>query len=505
MTSHDITAHKQAEEELKFRSFMLDHVMDSIFVIDTEGDLLYINKAAYETRGYTKQELLNIPVYKLDKQFSTPERLKEFIKQAIETGNLIFESKTINKDGSTIPVEVRLLPIEYREKYVILAVVRDITERMRADETLMKSEEKFSKAFHSNPEMMAITTLSMKTSAQVVIEVNEAFEKISGYKKKEALGTTVSELKLWWPEGEDEFDIHILEELFLKEGYLRNVRLDLRSKSGARLNVIVSAEKIELDDQEYLLWITRDITKLIKLQDEIIEKDKLAAVGQLAAGVAHELNTPLANINLLAQLLLKQIQIEKDFPNKASFIQDLQSIQKEVKFCGKIVRELLQFSRKITINPTKFLIKSLVNDLIASPSNASRFREKGIIVTLDIQDSLEITADRSLIVQIFQNTIDNSIDALDEIKQAPRITIAAFMKNKVVEITIQDNGKGILKEDLPHVFEPFFTTKGVGKGTGLGLSICRAIIEKHKGTIKIESSVGKGTTMIINLPTESEI
>ncbi|MFX0064082.1 MAG: PAS domain S-box protein [Candidatus Hermodarchaeota archaeon] len=502
MASRDITAHKWAEEELEFRSFMLDHVMDSIFVTDTEGDLLYVNKSAYETRGYTKQELLNIPVYKLDKGVGTPERLKELINQSIETGNLIFESETINKDGSIMPVEVRLLPIEYREKYLILSVFRDITERMKAEETLRKSEEKFSKAFQSNPEMMAITTLSMKTSAQFFIEVNEAFEKISGYKKEEVLGKTVSELKIWWPEGEGAFNIRTLEELFLKEGYLRNIRLDLRSKSGTRLNMIVSAEKIELDDQEYLLWITRDITKLIKLQEEIIEKDKLAAVGQLAAGVAHELNTPLTNINLIAQLLLKMIETEKNFRNKASFTQDLQNIQKEVKFCGKIVKDLLQFSRKIDIDPTRFFVKSLVNELISSPSNASRFREKDIEVTLDIEGDLEATADRNLIVQIFQNIIDNSIDALDENKEAPKINITAVRKNKLVEITIQDNGKGLRKEDLPHVFEPFFTTKDAGKGTGLGLSICRVIIEKHKGTIKIESSVGKGTKIILSLPPE---
>ncbi|MFX0095784.1 MAG: PAS domain S-box protein [Candidatus Hodarchaeota archaeon] len=494
-TLRDITDKKKAEEDLKFQSFMLDHVMDSIFVSDAEGELLYVNKAAYETRGYTKQEIQNLSIYELSKQIDSSEQLKECLetfKTTIKMETCILEGRHINRDGSTMPVEIHASPIEYQKKNVFLFVVRDITERLKAENMLRKSEEKFSKAFHSNPDVMVLSTLDTGE----YIEVNEAFENNLGYRREEAIGKTAMELNIWW----DYKERNPLINLLRKERKFKNIECHFRSKSGERRIWAVSAEIIELEDHSYILWITRDITELTKLQEEIIEKDKLAAIGQLAAGVAHELNTPLANITLIAQLLSRLIETEKQFRNKDSFIKDLQNIQEEVKICGKIVKDLLQFSRKIHLNPTRFNVKSLVNDLITSPSNASRFQEKNIEITLDIEDNLEATADRSLIVQVFQNILDNSIDALDEIKRPATINITASMRNEMVEINILDNGKGISKEVLPRIFEPFFTTKGVGKGTGLGLSICRGIIEEHKGSIKIESSVGKKTKVIIRLP-----
>lgn len=231
-----------------------------------------------------------------------------------------------------------------------------------------------------------------------------------------------------------------------------------------------------------------------------MKKNKLAAVGQLAVGVAHEINSPLANITLKAEYLLNVINQDASTLENSLLERELMSIKKEVKICSKIVTELLQFSRKIHLTPSKFKVKSLISKLLSSPSINSRLIEKKISVDLQIKEDLQAVGDKTLLSQVFQNIINNSIDAMENINAKPRINIAADKKGNNIEIKVTDNGIGIKKTNLTRVFEPFFSTKLIGKGTGLGLSICRGIIEKHKGKIKINSTYGRGTEILITIP-----
>ncbi|MFX0151224.1 MAG: ATP-binding protein, partial [Candidatus Hodarchaeota archaeon] len=242
----------------------------------------------------------------------------------------------------------------------------------------------------------------------------------------------------------------------------------------------------------------RDVTEL---QEELIEKNKLAAVGQLAAGVAHELNTPLANIDLITEYLLSLEENNAINLKKNLLKNELLDIKKEVKLCGKIVQELLQFSRKIHISPSRFNLNSLIQELINSAYFQAKFTEKNVNISVNIREDIELVGDRSLIFQAFQNIMRNAVDSFDDRNdRKPQIQIAAIKEADKFIISFKDNGIGIKKKDLSKVFEPFFTTKTIEQGTGLGLSIARGIIEKHEGKIKIKSIYGKGTELIVTLP-----
>ncbi len=241
----------------------------------------------------------------------------------------------------------------------------------------------------------------------------------------------------------------------------------------------------------------RDITEL---QEELVEKNKLAAVGQLAAGVAHELNTPLANINLIGEYLLSVADNQAVPLDQDKLKKELGDVKKETQLCIKIVRELLQFSRKIHLSPSKFNLKSLIQELISSTFFDTEFSEKNITTISEIEEDIEIVGDKSLLHQAFQNILKNAVDSFTEsIDRKPAIQITVVKETDKIIINFKDNGIGIKKGDLPRVFEPFFTTKTIGQGTGLGLSIARGIIEKHKGKIKVRSIYREGTEVEVTL------
>ncbi|MFX0139699.1 MAG: sensor histidine kinase, partial [Candidatus Hodarchaeota archaeon] len=218
------------------------------------------------------------------------------------------------------------------------------------------------------------------------------------------------------------------------------------------------------------------------------------------AGIAHELNTPLANITLKADYISAIVCNEKTPPNIDILHKEISEIKDQVKFCAQIVKDLLQFSRKMDLNVKRFELSSLLTDLIELPAISAKIKERNIEFIFEKEKDVILDADRVLLFQVFQNLITNSIDALEYVKHKPRIKIGYSIINGSIEIKVMDNGTGIKESDLLRVFEPFFTTKQVGKGTGLGLSICRGIIEKHGGTISIKSTFGKGTEVIVALP-----
>ena len=236
------------------------------------------------------------------------------------------------------------------------------------------------------------------------------------------------------------------------------------------------------------------------MERELLQKRKLAALGQMAAGLAHELNTPLANINLTTEYILELFTREVNFNDNLRVIEELNDIKKQTDFCGNIINQLLLFSREIDISCTRFKAKPFFSKIFSSPIIKSRIEEKNIEILLEIDDEVTILGDKALLNQCFYNLIINSIDALDVSQLNSIIRITLTMLDEDVEIRIIDNGVGITEENLSKVFDPFFTTKPVGKGTGLGLAITRGIIEKHKGKISIKSTYGEGTEVHVTLP-----
>jgi len=236
-----------------------------------------------------------------------------------------------------------------------------------------------------------------------------------------------------------------------------------------------------------------DITAFEHMREKLSRSERLATLGQVAAGIAHEIRNPLVGIGSTTSLLME------DFPPEDTKRDDLKTILNETRRLDRIVTQIVEYARPCNLLPSSFEMAALVEetlDLLSQP-----IRQKHIKVTSTFPSELPaLEADPDLVKQVVLNAIQNSVEALGEDGE---LRVEALEKlrdgRKGLLTTIHDNGKGISPEDLPKVFDPFFTM-GKRRGTGLGLAICRNIIDAHGGTIRAESQVGVGTTMSIWLP-----
>ena len=234
------------------------------------------------------------------------------------------------------------------------------------------------------------------------------------------------------------------------------------------------------------------VETLNRTQEELLNKEKLASMGQLAAGVAHEINNPLGSILLFADTLHREAA-EKDRQRE-----DLKMIVQETLRCKKIVSDLLNFAREQDVLAQESNVNDILQQAINSVSHQSSFAQVQIVRNFD-SELPRIQADPSQLVQVFVNLLNNSAEAMPE---GGTITLETRRMDhqQSVEIAVTDTGGGIPEENLGKLFNPFFTTKPLGKGTGLGLSIVYGIIKMHRGQISVRSQLGMGTTFTITLP-----
>jgi len=256
-----------------------------------------------------------------------------------------------------------------------------------------------------------------------------------------------------------------------------------------------------------VLTTNKVLNRLIKSDREkaksdelMIHESKMAALGKMAAGVAHEINNPLAVIGEEAgwmKDLLKEEDVAQS-PNFQEFQESIKKIEYHAERVKKVTHRLLGFARRMEPTEEKVLVNDVLEECVGFLENEARYRN--IIVNRELaQDLPTIASDSSQLQQVFLNILNNAIDAMGK---DGTITLKSFHQpdaNQVV-IKISDTGPGMTKETIEKIFDPFFTTKEVGKGTGLGLSISYSIIEKLGGTIYVDSKVGKGTTFTIKLP-----
>jgi len=239
--------------------------------------------------------------------------------------------------------------------------------------------------------------------------------------------------------------------------------------------------------------VARDITERIKMREQLMITDRLASLGELTSGIAHELNNPLTSVIGFSDLLADR----KDLPDDVK--EDLKLINKEAQRTSNIVKNLLTFARK----QPKEKQPTDINKAIAVVLELRAYEQKVSDIQVDTRlapDLPEITANSFDLQQVFLNIIVNAEHAMLEAHGKGAITITTERDGDIIRISLADDGPGIAEENLGHIFDPFFTTKEVGKGTGLGLSICYGTITEHSGKIYVESELGKGTAFIIELP-----
>ncbi len=244
--------------------------------------------------------------------------------------------------------------------------------------------------------------------------------------------------------------------------------------------------------------VEKKTAEIMKAQEQLIDAEKLASLGRMAAGIAHELNSPLTGIVTFAHLMRKRIP-----PDNKQDAEDLDVIIEQANRCSKIIKGLLGFARKGTSEKIQISINDLLESSIAMVKNQAKFHN--IQLAINLAEKLpSVIADPNQIQQVFLNMLTNAADAMNDVGTIKIITRTVTDETdpskQYVEIEFTDTGPGIPPEHMNKIFEPFFTTKPVGKGTGLGLPVSYGIVKRHGGDIIAKSEPGKGATFLIRLP-----
>lgn len=254
-------------------------------------------------------------------------------------------------------------------------------------------------------------------------------------------------------------------------------------------------QKLENWAKELEIEVAKKTEEIRRGQEQFMHTEKLASLGRMAAGVAHEINSPLTGIVTFAHLMLKRIPSENKMDRE-----DLEVIIEQAERCSRIIKGLLGFSRAIPAERTDININNTIRHVLDIIQNQAKFHN--IKIEKDLSPSLpHIQVDASQLEQVYMNMLINAADAMNDRGQI-RITTKRVKEDhrEFIEIEFADTGPGIPEEHLSRLFEPFFTTKPVGKGTGLGLAVSHGIIRKHGGNIRVKSTLGKGTSFYIRLP-----
>nr|HPG58736.1 HAMP domain-containing sensor histidine kinase [Candidatus Wallbacteria bacterium] len=234
-------------------------------------------------------------------------------------------------------------------------------------------------------------------------------------------------------------------------------------------------------------------------QNELIQKEKLVSLGQMAAGVAHEINNPLGTVLLYAHMLNEQIENE-------DMKSDVKTIITEINRTKEIITGMLNFSRENKLTISEFDFSKFIKEICEKVQYDFSAVGINIVIKVNCPDNVSIDADQTALAQVFSNLLSNAKDAIMEAKRdIGKIKVEVIKYDEELSILFTDNGTGIPKDKIAKLFTPFFTTKGYGKGTGLGLPVVYGIIKMHRGKIMVDSIEGESTTFKINLPLKSNV
>ncbi len=472
--ARDITEHKQTRDELLRIKKAVDSTGDAIGIADAAGRCIYLNKAFIETFEYTVEELNTTDG--LHVLYSNPEVFREVFNTIFKGDSWNGETEILTRSGRTIPVLLRADALKDDADKIIglVGIHIDITGRKQAEDALRFSEERFSKAFNANPNMMVISTLADDR----YIDVNDSFTDIMGYCRKEAIGHTTTELNNWL-KPEDRLQIlRILNE----QGTVRNLEIEFRTKSGNQRVGLFSAELIELHGIKCKLTSVNDITESKQLKKEIARLERLHLIGEMAAGIGHEIRNPMTTVRGFLQLLRGKKECK-------TFIHFFNLMIEELDRANLIITEYLSLAKNKTVNLKLMNLNSIVKTLTPLMQANAILSDKYVNVELGTVPDLFL--DEKEIRQLVLNLVRNALEAM---QPGGKVTVKTFTDDKKVVLSVQDQGKGIESHIIEKIYTPFFTTKD--NGTGLGLATCYSIAARHNAIIKVETGP-KGTIFFV--------
>ncbi|MFA6433108.1 MAG: PAS domain S-box protein [Elusimicrobiales bacterium] len=467
---------------------IISTMKDMLAVADMDLKISFVNRAVSDMLGFSSADIVGRPAASLFGD--SPSQQADFLR-LLKDGAANDRELTIKTStGKDLFVSVSISPwinrFQDNEGYIM--IFRDVTDRKRAGEALLASEERFAKAFHAGPFLMSLS----EAGTGRYIEVNNKFCEVSGYSREELLGRIPAETGWVTPE---------LRRRLLKElggaSSARFPEVELRAKDGRNVICSYTVELVRLGDKDVLLSIVEDITGLKKAEAAMAAALKMESLGTLAGGIAHDFNNLLTGI-------IGSLSLIKTGVCKGAEVADLAREAETACFNAKgLARQLLTFASGG--EPVKEILNIAA---LVKESVAFSLRGSSVGHTVRITGGqLFAKVDKDQFFQVIQNLVINASQAMPG---GGSITVNAdpvdlkagevppLAPGRYVRIEVRDTGAGIAEDVKRKIFDPYFSTKA--KGRGLGLAVCRSIIIKHGGQIGVESELSKGTVFTIHLP-----
>jgi PAS domain S-box-containing protein len=496
----NITERKRAEEgqkasEQSIRALM-ENAKDAIFVSNQEGIVLEVNRAAEQLQGRPRSDIVGRPVVETvapKERASVRQKFEETLSQGSLEG---FETLALRADGTTVPIEVSASHVEVGSARLVHAIVRDVSERKRAEREMRRSQERFRRLFESNTIGIAIADLGGRT-----LEANDAYLEMIGYSREELLAGKIRWDRITPPEhlARD----HAAVEQLQRTGVATPWEKELLRKDGTRVPVLLGIAMLDASEASCIAYIV-DLSARRQLEEQLRLAQKMEAIGQLAGGIAHDFNNLLTAILGYSDLLAGRLG--PDDPG----LEDLAEIRRAGERAAALTRQLLAFGRRQVLEPRVLN----VNDLIA---NVEKMLVRVIGEDIALQTRLRLDVSNVLVdpgqlEQVLMNLVVNARDAMPrggkltietantELSKEYALGHIPVQPGSYVMIAVTDTGIGMNDATRARIFEPFFTTKEKGKGTGLGLATSYGIIKQSGGYIWAYSEEGRGTTFKVYLP-----
>lgn len=472
-----------------------------IVIFKPDMTVISANTMFYEKYGMTENDVLHRECYEIffssDKEHSEMESHIDIIMTEKKAVSAIRKRKL--PDGTDFYEDLILSPILNDEGNIdcIVATFKDITRSKHMEADLKKTKDFLEKIIESS--VNAIVVADMKG---VLMLMNESARKIFGYSDQIAVGKSIAQYH-YTTGGAKSIMKKLRSTDYGGVGRLNSTKISIINSSGEEIPVELTASIIYENGKEIAsMAIFQDLRPKIeaeknleKARMQLVQSDKLASVGRLAAGVAHEINNPLGGITMYSHLALE------DLSEDASAFVNLQKIISQTERCKKIVKGLLDFSRQHEPEIKSINVNDIIDEILSLVETQSLFQNIEVNKLLD-GNIPSVMGDQSQLQQVFMNLALNAAEAMED---GGKLTVeSSFIGDNSIEIKFTDTGCGIPPEDMGKIFEPFFTTKSEKSGTGLGLAVSHGIITKHQGTISVESKDKEGTTFKIKLPAKGQ-
>ena len=480
----DITDRREAER--RYRE-LFDTIQEGLFFSTPEGRFIEVNEALVRMLGYEcREDLLSVNI--TEDIYVTPDQRERF-RQEIHTHGMVrnYEEVLRRRDGSLVYTLQNAFAVRDAQGEVIQyrGLILDITE-LKAFQAELQRQRDFNTKILDNTQSMIMV---VDTAGLISYGNRRCFE-AGGYTQDELLGRKLVDLV---PTPRRSSLAEALSET-LAGRQVDNLELPvlLGQGRGGQFSINLSPMRDEAGNVNSIVVVMTDISDAAMLQAKLMHTEKMAAVGQLVSGVAHEVNNPLTAVLGFTDLLLDNPEVPESAKN------DLRVVLQEAQRTKQIVQNLLSFARQMPPERQAVQVNVVLRRTLALRSYD--FANHGIQIIERLEDGVPaIMGDAHQLQQVFLNILNNAYDAVHETGRQGRIEISTGVVNGWAEVTFRDNGHGVTYTE--RIFDPFFTTKDVGKGTGLGLSICYGIVREHGGEILCRNNVETpGATFTVRLP-----